>query len=123
MLYISTIESQEDGEPTIAEQMIANGWSQFKETTTGTVYVYTKDKASDSDYATVVGGIKALQEIPVFTKFTVADNADVSLYGGAKVTLTAFAIQSTTFENNATGVNAAWEAIVAAYPYENGTQI
>ena len=134
---ISTIEATDA--PTIAQQLAAHGWQEFINTSTGMVYLYTGVNSDGTDLSgddltaiqnktrepKVVGGTAEMQSIDVFDSFKVATNADVKLYGGAKVTLTAFAIQADSFENKdgKTAVQHAWDAIVAAYPYENGTQI
>lgn len=143
---IVTIEdtSAEAETLTIAEQMALNGWQEYVNTSTGMVYVYTGlGSGTDGAYteddltkiankqrpACPVGGTTNYKEIDVFETFTVAKDADVSLYGGAKVTLTAFAIQTAGFEDDAAGegtkkaIDYAWEAIVAAYPYEGGAVI
>ena len=107
--------------PTIEEQMIAYNWVKYAETATGTVYVYT-----DGSKALPVGGTSGISRVDVFDTFSIDKHADISLYGGAKVTLTAFAIQIAGFEDNPAtadkdeAVDAAWSAIVETYPYENG---
>ncbi len=108
--------------PTIAEQMADLKWKKYTETATGTVYVYTNGEG----VAQPVGGAHNIKEIDVFNTFSIDEHADVSLYGGAKVTLTAFAIQTKGFVDDAEtadkdeAVDAAWSAIVETYPYENG---
>ena len=74
--------------------------------------------------ADVKGQGKKNDVIDVFEYFVVDEHADeqISLYGGAKVTLTAFAIQA-TFDNTTVGIEQAWNAIVATYPYEDGNEI
>ncbi len=130
-------ESNSEDKPTIAEQLAKHGWKKFIDTPTGTVYVYTgtvvdgKGKELTDEEAaaintrtgTVVGANgDQIVEIDVFDTFTIDDHAKIELFGGAKVTLTAFAIQATTFGENGTDeqLTAAWNAIVEAYPYENG---
>lgn len=83
--------------------------------------------------STAVGGTGAMQTIDLFSEFSVINNEDGTIqfevYGGAKVTLTAFAIQTTGFvddsdlsqEGAKTAEQKAWDAIVATYPYESGS--
>ena len=139
---IRTIETGE----TLKEQMAKHGWMVLdasKDSTVGTVYVFCgimKDgknvELNSTDHADLIAAIAAgtakptainkggyngnEQQICLFHHFSIASNADVSLYGGAKVTLTAFAIQTTGFVTDGVGnAQAAWDAIVAAYPYES----
>ena len=138
----------DEDHPTIAMQMAAYGWQFYLATPTGDVYVYTGnadpalaqngvtngalltgealqavlDKKAD---AAVVGGIQTELVLNVFDEFTVDEHADVSKFGGAKVTLTAFAIQISGFEDNPEtdaneALDAAWLEIVNTYPYEDG---
>ncbi len=124
--YIHTGATQpiaDPNRPTIAAQMTANGWVLLGTTSTGDVYVFSD---TTTKKAKAVGGTGAMQTVPVFEEFTVDEHADVSLYGGAKVTLTAFAIQTAGFVDNTEttdkdeAVLAAWAAIVETYPYESG---
>lgn len=84
--------------------------------------------------STPVGGkdINDMQTIDLFTQFSVITDTEntvsFNVYGGAKVTLTAFAIQTTGFvddnpslEGAKTAEQKAWDAIVATYPYESGS--
>lgn len=114
--------------PTIRKQMEANGWVFLKETPTGTVYyyakmnsagVYEKDE-SGNPLPKHVGGTSNVLKVDVFQQFTIDSNADISLYGGAKVNITAFAIQVAGFEDNA---QKAWETIESIYPYEGGSGV
>jgi hypothetical protein len=67
------------------------------------------------------------QELVLFHEFALVDQiANIEMYGGAKVTLTAFAIQTTGFlgtngQPDTSSASKAWTAIINAYPYENGT--
>ena len=80
------------------------------------------------DISTPVGGkdINEMQTIDLFSQFSVITDKDntvsFNVYGGAKVTLTAFAIQTTGFVDGdgMTAEQKAWDAIVATYPYESG---
>ena len=103
--------------PTIEEQLEENGWYKHVDTATGTVYVYAT-KNGENIIPKAIGGTTGIYEVNVFQEFSIDNHADVSLYGGAKVNITAFAIQTSGFEDNAT---AAWNAIVETYPYESGS--
>ena len=139
--------------PTMAQQMAQHGWMVYdasQDATVGTVYVFCGkmvngknvelDSVQDADLIAkiaagtatptpidkngyVVDGVAHEQEIVLFHRFSINEEANVSLYGGAKVTLTAFAIQTTGFIGDGGTVNTAgaWAAIVAAYPYESGS--
>ena len=137
---IVTIEDTTGNKPTIAQQLANHGWMEYQQTATGTVYVFcgiidsnatNVDLSSDAQYAELLSNIKSKTALPtfvgtepreqaidVFDSFTIAKNADVSLFGGAKVIVTAFAIQSSG--DGITNVETAWKAIVDTYPYESG---
>lgn len=126
---ISTIE-KDDGN-TMKDQMIAHGWQIVKANTSGEeLYLYvgagnaTANIPADVTLVTpeFVGSSVAV-DLPIFDQFTVKDEAPVADYAGAKVTLTAFAIQREGF-NDADGLEGyqhAWNAIVGRFPYESGT--
>ena len=134
---IQTIEVQGDaGAPTIKQQMVANGWQLVKSNDAGEeLFLYvgfdgvgnTKaviDKDNDAVAYQTVGG-HGEEVIDIFEEFTVSEEAAVADYAGAKVTLTAFAIQLDTFEevkDGLEGYQRAWNAIVGRFPYESGTQ-
>ena len=100
---------------------------------------YTRNFKADGkmqaiiDESTPVGGIGKEQAIDLFSEFSVVTNEagtiQFEIYGGAKVTLTAFAIQTTGFVDDAnlslegakTAEQKAWDTIVATYPYESGS--
>ncbi len=125
---ISTIEKQGDANnPTIAEQMTANGWQQVKSNDAGEIlYIYVGvGNVTDSVETVAPIAISGLQgeEYDIFDTFTVDESAVVADYAGAKVTLTAFAIQTTGFTDK-DGLKAyqhAWNAIVDRFPFESGT--
>ncbi|MBE6641165.1 MAG: hypothetical protein E7619_06225 [Ruminococcaceae bacterium] len=138
---ISTIEKQGDAEHlTMEQQMMANGWQLIKSNDAGEkLYLYVgKDNVVAGKvegelphgYIAVgnsssVGGIVETYEI--FNSFTVTDDiteAKLADYAGAKVTLTAFAIQTDTFTEKVGdlyGYQRAWNAIVNRFPFESGT--
>ena len=120
---IAAIEDTSDStnKPTIAQQLAANGWAKYTLASTGWVYVWVGvgnvpdgdvEKASGEFTATAVTVTPDTYKL--FETFSIAENADTTKYGAAKVTLTAVAIQDSGFENN---VDAAWEAVKEAYPY------
>jgi len=128
---ISTIEKT-DG-TTMKDQMIANGWQVVKANDAGEqLYLYVgignATDAIPTDPSTVlvdpVGGSVSEEIVPIFSNFTVSENAAVADYAGAKVTLTAFAIQTEGFEGTVDGLvgyQRAWNAIVGRFPFESGT--
>ena len=127
---ISTIEKADDSEnPTMKAQMIVNGWQLIKDNDSGEelyLYVGTSAKAEkvtgELTYVPVGGTTEEVYKI--FDTFTIKDNAAVADYAGAKVTLTAFAIQIEGFEDAKDGLQGyqqAWNAIVDRFPYESGT--
>lgn len=129
---ISTIEAENGN--TMKDQMIANGWQAVKSNDAGEVlylYVGAGNASADivTDPATVnathVGKSDADEVIEIFKQFTVSEGAPVADYAGAKVTLTAFAIQTEGFTAAADGLvgyQLAWNAIVGRFPFESGTQ-
>ena len=129
---ISTIEKA-DGN-TMKDQMIVNGWQAVKSNDAGEVlylYVGAGNASADivTDPATVnadpVGKADADEVIEIFKQLTVSEGAPVADYAGAKVTLTAFAIQTEGFTETTDGLvgyQLAWNAIVGRFPFESGTQ-
>ncbi len=136
---ISTIEKQGDPlHPTMEQQMVANGWQLIKENDAGEkLYLYvgagnaTADKKTGEVTYKAVGNSASLGGIvetyELFNNFTVKDDiteAQLADYAGAKVTLTAFAIQTDTFTETIDGLygyQRAWNAIVNRFPFESGT--
>ncbi len=119
------------------EQMLANGWVEYVRSGDGVeiVWVYgTRDpatgyitptavnasveqkKADGTDIADLSAGHFRLCE-----SFTIDENANVSLYGAATVTFTAFAVQDDGFveEDHALTVKT-WESIKSSFPYNTG---
>ncbi|MBE6762071.1 MAG: hypothetical protein E7551_07260 [Ruminococcaceae bacterium] len=112
-------------------QMEANGWVEYVRSGDGIeiVWVYgTRDTATGVITPTAVGpddkqilkngneGPKQAGDFVLCNEFTVAHDANVSLYAAAKVNFTAFAIQTTGVET----IQKAWEAIKTTFPYEGG---
>lgn len=127
---ISTIE--EPDENTMAEQIVKNGWQPVKTNASGEVlYLYVGQNATDDpkiDPALVkakyVGKANEEEVIEIFKQFTIKEDAAVADYAGAKVTLTAFAIQTEGFTQEKDGLKGyqlAWNAIVGRFPFESGT--
>ena len=113
--------------PSIATQLKNFGWAEYTTASTGKVYVYVgfADEAAKTGslvpdngvFATgtsVAKAVHAGNQYKLFEEFTIKEDANVSNYGAAKITLTAVAIQIAGFENNLDG---AWEAVKAAHPY------
>ncbi len=121
------VEAESEGDyKTMVEQAMANGWKYLGSTFNANVYVYK----------VLVGGTAEVQEYPIFSEFMISTEADLSLSGGAKITLTAFAIQETGFEANGEpsgaydsndpymiAARSAWEELCGIYTYEDGTII
>lgn len=113
---------------TMREQMEANGWVEFvqSENKIDIVWVYgTRDPQTgiitptevDPTSTQMRGNTEGpVGEFLLCESFTIAKEADVSLYGVAKVNFTAFAIQT----SGVSDTEKAWEAIKATYPYEGG---
>ena len=93
---IATIEAN----PTIASQMAANGWLQMDNN--GSVVYYK---------ATAIDARNAAQDVAVFGTFEILDGADVSGFGDAKITVTAYAVQADGFAS----AQAAWDAAPASW--------
>lgn len=109
---------------TMFQQVTGNGWIFIGRTQNANVYVYNKFIGKGQGNAT--------GNIPIFKEFMIAKNADLSHSGAAKVTLSAFAIQTTGFkpdkagnvtssELDLTAARKAWAAIGAEYDYEDTT--
>ena len=125
---------------TMREQMHANGWVEFVRSGDGVeiVWVYgkrdivtgditpfevnrtsTQTRQGDTTGSTVEG---PAGEFRLCEEFTIHQDAQVSLYGAAEVTFTAFAIQSKGFEGDSNEKHAltcsAWEAIKKSFPID-----
>ena len=132
---ISSIE--DPSKPTMAQQMVANGWGIYKDTTAGSrVWIYCgKNTAGQNDRidanmnalqpvaicGTGVDAEKGVTTIPVFTKFhiTTTESDNLAIYAGAEVTLNAVGIQADSFvdDPDVKAVDKAWAAVVAQFPY------
>lgn len=140
---ISTIEKQGDSDhPTMKEQMVNYGWQLVKVFTNGDeLFVYVGAGAAvnlpidDVDPKNVipktVGNKPDKETFPVFDGFTINDSHSaetLGIYGGAKVTVTAFAIQTSTIKIDNEGVlgadglygyQRAWNKVIQTFPFEN----
>ena len=145
---ITSIEVQGDPDrPTMAQQMVANGWGIYKDTTAGSrVWVYcglvdgqpTKVNPANMEWntssnVTIISGTDreaagavAKDTIKVFQKFyiTTDKSTNLDVYSGAEVTINAVAIQSTgykmeegTVPGSKAAIDAAWAAVVSQFPY------
>lgn len=113
--------------PSIARQMRENGWVEYTTASTGKIFVYVGGKENTLDTLLENDGANVeltAGDYPLFKSFSVSPDADVSLYGAAKITLTAVAIQKDGFssdapgtENAKTALDKAWAAVIATYPY------
>lgn len=131
---ISTIEKDNEDNPTMKEQMVANGWQTIKSNSYGDelfIYVGKGNAQFDPKDAkdvvpAIIGTTKAEEVYEIFNKFSVKELESLTDYAGAKVTLTGFAVQEDTFEGYSEkeglyGYQRAWNAIVGRFPYESGT--
>lgn len=118
-----------DAPKSMRQQMEDNGWIQLVKSGDGIeiVWVYGTRAADGTITPTPVNPttkqvrgdstIGPEGEIRLCENFTIDKNVkNISLYGAAKVSFTAFAIQTTGLDTAAD----AWEAIKATYPYEGG---
>ncbi len=84
-------------ETTMRDQLIANNWVEiYRISADESIYVYKGTTALDTNAKQVAGVVSKQateRKIDLFKTFTVAEQADISKLGGAKVTITAFAIQ------------------------------
>ena len=105
---IADIESDAEGDKTVAAQMAENGWNEVGTTADGTLYVY----GTVAEPTAVAGG----DNKPVFTTFKIdgdkvvnvpegetvpAEKLDLSAYENMTIVVTAYAVQMDGFEDNA----------------------
>ena len=135
---ITNIEVQNDPDkPTMAQQMVANGWGIYKDTTAGSrVWVYCGTAANvnadtkmavtpvavcGANRTAVEAGVHSVSTIDIFKKFHIVttETANLSIYSGAEVTLNAVGIQSDSFGTigDMTSIDKAWAAVVNQFPY------
>lgn len=86
----------EDDALTMREQLLKHGWKPLYRTETDeTIYCYKGDATDNPAFATyVTKPTNTKKQIDLFDNFTIDTKADISKSGGAKVTITAFAIQT-----------------------------
>lgn len=123
-----------EGKKTMRQQVEAAGWKEiYKISADESIYVYkgtvdltngTTDNTDDDAFAGVVKKDTNERKIDLFKTFTVAEQADISKLGGAKVTITAFAIQgdinnsvakSGTFKD----MQRLWNVVSGEFEFEN----
>lgn len=105
---IADIESDAEGDKTVAAQMAENGWDKVGTTADGTLYVY----GTVTEPTAVKGG----ENKTVFTTFKIdgdkvvnvpegetvpAEKLDLSAYENMTIVVTAYAVQMDGFEDNA----------------------
>lgn len=80
--------------PTMRSQLEQNGWvALYKVNQDQIIYCYKGNVDDANVYGSVVTTSANEQQLDLFSNFTVDPDADISKLGGAKVILTAFAIQ------------------------------
>ena len=93
---LGTTEDNQNDAETMREQLIENDWVEiYKISADESLYVYTGTAQTlpEGDIAGVVEKSPTERKIDLFTTFTVDKKAEIGKLGGAKVTVTAFAIQ------------------------------
>ncbi len=124
----------EDPSNTMREQIIDKGWQLVKQNAiTGEelfLYIGTDNSPSGEipenpeNLQIKAVGSATEETYEIFDTFSISEGAVVADYGGAKVTLTAFAIQTEgyeTFKDGLAGYQHAWNAIVGRFTFESGT--
>jgi hypothetical protein len=135
---ISNIEIPADntqGLKTMRQQMEENGWRRVAKTSIGDyIYVYAGSgvitDGNDNTFGSVIPTSNDTTSIDLFQTFTIDPNCNTDAYKlaqGAAVTITAYAIQGSSFceDNVVTKQNVvdAWNAIVGKVDYETGNTI
>ena len=139
-------EIQDPSKPTMADQMYANGWAIYKDTSAGsrvwvycgsaaningkfgdTEYTYTPVAVCGANRASAAAGIENVivtnpdVMIKIFQEFhiTTDKSTNLNIYSGAEVTINAVGIQSDSFGTigDITSIDKAWAAVIAQYPY------
>ena len=119
---ITNIEVQNDPDkPTMAQQMVANGWGIYKDTTAGSrVWAVCGAHRTASE-----AGVLSVSIIDIFSKFHIVttETANLSIYSGAEVTINAVGIQSDSFGTigDMSSIDKAWAAVVNQFPYIQDT--
>lgn len=93
---IAKIESDADGDKTVATQISENGWTKVGETADGSLYVYGTVAAPTA--------VKGGENKTVFTTFKIdgdVTNTTLAGYAGKTIVVTAYAVQKDGFEKTA----------------------
>ena len=92
------IPPQTEDKPTMRQQLFDRGWKALYQTETGEVIYCYKGDAEELSGDKIATYVKkpatGKKQIDLFKTFTIDKEADISKSGGAKVTITAFAIQT-----------------------------
>jgi hypothetical protein len=118
---IAAIECKHSGEHghngTIETQLNANGWYYYTTANTGKVYVYAGNAATaavslEGKATGATAGVAG--DYPLFGTFSVDPLADLTVYEGAQINITAIAIQASGFV-----LDTAWDQVVTSFPFIN----
>ena len=115
--HVGTGEGQHNAP--IADQLAANGWKYVETRSTGKVYVYVGSGSTPLPVKGNQDNLNANRYV-LFRTFSIDEHANITdAYARARVTINALAIQADTLN----GADAAWAALVAAYPEVAGTLV
>ena len=110
---------------TMREQLESKGWvALYKVNQDEIIYCYKGNVDDANVYGSVVATSPNEQKLDLFNNFTVDPDADISKLGGAKVTLTAFAIQDDGFniegtEGSKEYMCRLWNLVSNEFEFEN----
>lgn len=111
--------------PTMRKQMEDYGWVEYLLSSDGVEIVWVYGTRADDGTITPIaldrtyvqdGGNGKAGEIKLCDEFTIAESANTSVYGAARVDFTAYAIQV----NGSEGLKDSWENIKETFPFEGG---
>jgi hypothetical protein len=112
--------------PTMRQQMKKYGWVEYLLSSDGVeiVWVYGTRNPTTGEITPLAldrthvqdGGNGKAGEIKLCDEFTIAEKANTSVYGAARVDFTAYAIQV----NGSEGLKDSWENIKDTFPFEGG---
>lgn len=123
---LAAAEETDGDAKTMAEQALELGWKVYTPTdtndrpVTGNVYVYCGGQHDDANGGLAVP-VVANKSYKMFDYFQVDEDANVSLYSAAKITLSAYAIQIDGFGSeeqigSQESLDLAWDAIIEHFP-------